>query len=377
MQFKSFGSAIGLSLLIAASAQAGWGSSGYYGYGSSGGYRASYYGSSGGYGYGSSGGSYGYGSSGYSSYYASSGGSSGYHVGPIRRLAGAIHSHMAAKHARWQARRSYYGSSGYSSYGSSGGYSVYRASYGSSGYSSSYGSSGGYSASYGSSGGYSASYGSSGGYTSSYSGGSSGGSVSYGSTGGVYYGASTTSVAASSMLASSTTVNDSVNLTVSVPTAAKIYVNGNPTTSTGAVRQFVSHGLQSGKEYRFKLRAELETASGDTLTEEKDVVVGAGAFEHIAFAFDNAADAAIETAVTLNVPEGATVRLAGSDTAVTGSQRTYRTQRMKLGEVWDDYQIEVTHEGHTKRQSIRLIAGDQLEMTFNFGEDRSRIAMVD
>ena len=369
MQFKSFGSAIGLSLLIAASAQAGWGSSGYYGYGSSGGYRASYYGSSGSYAYGSSGGSYGYGSSGYSSYYSSSGGSSGYHVGPIRRLAGAIHSHMAAKHARWHARRAYYGSSGYSSYGSSGGYAVtYRASYGSSGYSSGYGSSGGYSSSYGSSGGYTSSYG-----------GSSGGSVSYGSTGGVYYGASTTSVSASSLLASSAKaqVNESVNLTVSVPTAAKIYVNGNPTTSTGAIRQFVSHGLQSGKEYRFKLRAELETAGGDTLTEEKDVIVGAGAFEHIAFAFDDAADAAIETAVTLNVPEGATVRLAGSDTAVTGSQRTYRTQRMKMGEVWDDYQIEVTHLGQTKRQSIRLIAGDQLEMTFNFDEDRSRIAMAD
>lgn len=401
MQIKSFRSVIGLclGLMCASSAFAGWGSSGGYssGYGSSGGYRAAY-GSSGGYssGYGSSGytsryGSSGgytasYGSSGYgSSGYSSSGGSSGYHTGPVRRFFGAIGSHMAAKHARhmaakqarWAARSSYYGSSGYS-HGSSGGYS---ASYGSSGsYVSSYGSSGGYSSSYGSSGGYSSSYGSSGGYTSSYqsyTGGSSGGSVSYGSVGTSYHGASNISVPSSTILATaSEQVGQSVQLAVSVPTDAKIFVNDNPTTSTGAVRQFVSHGLVAGKEYRFKIRAELASASGETLTEEKDVVVNAGSIKHIDFAFADHADAAIETAVTLNVPEGAEVRLAGSNTSIAGEARTYRTSRMKLGEVWDNYEIEVTHEGRTKRQSIRLIAGDRLEMTFDFNADASRIAMA-
>lgn len=388
MQIKSFRSVMGLclGLMCASSAFAGWGSSGgyYSGYGSSGGYRAAY-GSSGGYasGYGSSG-SYSsrYGSSGGytasygSSGYSSSGGSSGYHTGPVRRLVGAIGTHMAAKHARWTARRAYYGSSGYS-YGSSGGYS---ASYGSSGYTSSYGSSGGYSSSYGSSGGYSSSYGSSGGYTSSYqsyTGGSSGGSVSYGSVGTAYQSVSNISVPSSTMLATaSKQVGQSVQLAVSVPTDAKIFVNGNPTTSTGAVRQFVSHGLVAGKEYRFKIRAELASASGETLTEEKDVVVNAGAIKHIDFAFADHADAAIETAVTLNVPEGAEVRLAGSDTTIVGEARTYRTSRMKLGDVWDNYEIEVTHQGRTKRQNIRLIAGDRLEMTFDFNSDDSRIAMA-
>ncbi|GAB5403416.1 MAG: hypothetical protein Aurels2KO_16470 [Aureliella sp.] len=381
MQNKSLRSiaSVCLGLMCASSAFAGWGSSGGY-YGSSGGYRAAY-GSSGGYSAGYS--SYGS-SGGYSVGYASSGGSSGYYQpGPIRRLAGAIHNHMAAKHARWSARRAYYGSSG-SSYGSSGGYS---ASYGSSGsyYRASYGSSGGYSSSYGSSGGYSASYGSSGGYTSSYqgysTGGSSGGSVSYGSTGGVstsYYGASNISVPSSMILATaSQAVGESVQLTVSVPTDAKIFVNGNPTTSTGAVRQFVSHGLVAGKEYRFKIRAELAAADGQTLTEEKDVVVNAGGLQHVEFAFNDHADAAIETAVTLNVPEGAQVRLAGSDTSIAGNERTYRTSRMKLGEVWDNYEIEVTHNGLTKRQNIRLIAGDRIEMTFDFGASADRIAMAD
>lgn len=395
MKYKVVGSltSLCLGLLMASAATAGWGHRGGYssGYGSSGGYSAAYassggytagYGSSGGYGYSSSYGSSGgygysssYGSSGgysYAASYASSGGSSGYsHVGPLKRMATAIHNHMAAKHARHAARRA-------SSYYSSGG--------------SSYGSSGGYTASYGSSGG------SSGGYTSYYrsysSGGSSGGSVSYGSTGGavsyganygtasgayfgspdVYYGASKTAAPSSVLLASSSQLQgDSVSLTVAVPSDAKIFVNGNPTTSKGAVRQFVSKGLIPGKDYRFQLRAELEAADGTTLTEEKELVVTAGGVEHVQFAFSEG-NAAVETAVTLNVPEGAQVRLAGSNTNITGSERTYRTSRMKVGEVWDDYEIEVTLDGQTKRQSIRLIAGDRLQLTFKFDPAADLIA---
>lgn len=394
MKYKVVGSltSLCLGLLMASAATAGWGHRGGYssGYGSSGGYSAAYassggytagYGSSGGYGYSSSYGSSGgygysssYGSSGgysYAASYASSGGSSGYyHAGPLKRMATAIHNHMAAKHARHAARRA-------SSYYSSGG--------------SSYGSSGGYTASYGSSGG------SSGGYTSyyrSYSSGSSGGSVSYGSTGGavsyganygtasgayfgspdVYYGASKTAAPSSVLLASSSQLQgDSVSLTVAVPSDAKIFVNGNPTTSKGAVRQFVSKGLIPGKDYRFQLRAELEAADGTTLTEEKELVVTAGGVEHVQFAFSEG-NAAVETAVTLNVPEGAQVRLAGSNTNITGSERTYRTSRMKVGEVWDDYEIEVTLDGQTKRQSIRLIAGDRLQLTFKFDPAADLIA---
>ncbi len=339
-----------LMCLCASPAIAGWGSSGGYYGGSSGGY----YGSSGSVAYygGSSGGSYG--------------SSGGHHFTPVRSVLRGISNHIHAKIERHQARRAYYGSSGHGSsgYGSSG----YSVSYGSSGYSTSYGSSG-YSTSYGSSG-YSTSYGSSGGV--SY--GSSGHTTSYGSTGTVYYGASTQSYSNPVVnVASSTTVDDAVYLTVSVPSAAKVYVNDKLTTSTGSVRQFVSRGLLAGKSYKFEVRAELTTADGQVVTENKTVVVGAGADEQVQFAF-NETKAPVNTSLTLNVPEGAKVTLAGNTTKASGSQRVFQSSHLQLGQAWDDYVVEVEHDGQVKRQSIRLIGGDQLELSFDFQPQADHIA---
>lgn len=342
-----------LMCLCASPALAGWGSSGGYYGGSSGGY----YGSSGSVAYygGSSGGSYG--------------SSGGHHFTPVRSALRGISNHIHAKIERHQARRAYYGSSGYGSsgYGSSG----YSVSYGSSGYSTSYGSSG-YSTSYGSSGGYTTSYGSSGGV--SY--GSSGHSTSYGSSGSgtVYYGASNESYSNPAInLASSSTIDDAVYLTVSVPSAAKVYVNDKLTTSTGSVRQFVSRGLVAGKSYKFEVRAELVTADGQVVTENKSLVVGAGAEEQLQFAFSET-KASVNTSLTLNVPEGAKVTLAGNTTKASGAQRVFQSSHLQLGQAWDDYVVEVEHDGQVKRQSIRLIGGDQLELSFDFQPQADHIA---
>ncbi|MFO0942975.1 MAG: TIGR03000 domain-containing protein [Pirellulales bacterium] len=344
-----------LMCLCASPALAGWGSSGGYYGGSSGGY----YGSSGSVAYygGSSGGSYG--------------SSGGYHFTPVRSALRGISNHIHAKIERHQARRAYYGSSGYGSsgYGSSG----YAVSYGSSGYSTSYGSSG-YSTSYGSSG-YTTSYGSSGGvsygssgYTTSY------GSSGYGSTGTVYYGASNETYSNPVVnVASSTTVADAVYLTVNVPSAAKVFVNDKLTTSTGSVRQFVSRGLVGGKSYKFDVRAELLTADGQVVTENKTLVVGAGAEEQLQFAFAET-KSPINTSLTLNVPEGAKVTLAGNSTKASGAQRVFQSSHLQLGQAWDDYVVEVEHDGQVKRQSIRLIGGDQLELSFDFQPQTDRIA---
>ncbi len=371
--------AIGMS---ASTASAGFGwlhgggsSGGYAAYGSSGGgYGAASYGSSGGYSaysYGSSGsyvggssGSYVGGSSGYDAY-GSSGG--GHGPGPLRRLAAHIHDHMAAKHARHAG----YGSSGY---GSSGGSSGYSTSYGSSGYSTSYGSSG-YSTSYGSSG-YSTSYGSSG-YSTSY--GSSGSSSSYGSAGSMSYSsgylgvskASPVSAASFASLNTSST-DDAIYLNVSVPASAKVYVNNMATTSTGASRQFVSRGLQAGKQYKFDVRAELIDAQGKLVDETKTVTLTAGAREDLRFA--SLTSARVETVVTLNVPQDAKVVLAGNETSATGSTRTFRTSQLKAGDQWDDYIVEVHHDGKIKRETLRLVAGDDIALSFNFSDDTSLVA---
>ncbi len=361
---------IGFSVLAALSGQAnaGWGhrhgsyggSSGFYGvgYGSSGAYSS--YGSSGGSsGYGSYGASYGSSGAAYGSSGASYG-SSGYYGSTGRVTLGErLHAHFAAKQARHAARRASYGSSGY--YASSGGYS---SSGGSSGYSS-YSSTGGSS-------GYSA--------ASVYSGGSSGSvyssGVSYGSVGGAvssgYYGASRSSTPSSTSYASNSSVvsrvdGDAVYLTVAVPTNAKVFVNNKATTSTGRVREFVSRGLKPGSSYKFEIRAELESVDGQVMSESKNLVVQAGAREQIQFAFADQAKP-IETAVTLNVPEGAKVYLAGNPTSASGATRTFRTSKLVPGESWDDYEIEVRHGDQVKQKSIRVKAGDQLKLTFAFDD---------
>jgi uncharacterized protein (TIGR03000 family) len=336
------------------SAEAGWGSLG-GSYGSSGGgssggssgYVASY-GSSGG---GSSGGSAGYGSTGAS-------------FTPVRSFLRGIHDHIAAKIERHHARRaSYasYGSSGYSSvghgstgYGSTG--------YGSTGYSAGYGSSGGSSGSvsYGS-------YGSAGTAVSYGSTGSVAAPVSYsGTEGSTHYGSSIdTDFSASLVSAVQHADEDAVYLTVSLPSSARVLVNGKATTSTGSVRQFVSRGLVPGKTYKFEVHAELDAADGQIVTEDKTVLVTAGTQEQLQFAFAEA-DAAVKTSLTLNVPEEAKVLLSGNSTRATGNQRVYQTSQLKVGQVWEDYTVEVEVNGQVKRQSIRLIGGDSLELTFDF-----------
>ncbi|MFK7738294.1 MAG: TIGR03000 domain-containing protein [Pirellulaceae bacterium] len=335
-------------------ADAGWGalgggSSGVYAGGSSGGYASG--GSSGAYSAAYASG----GSSGYTAAYASYG-SSG-RPGILARL----RSHLAAKHARHAARRAAYASGGSSgAYAGSSGY-TYRAAYGSSG-SYARGSSGGSS-------GHTVRY-SSGGSTGSYA----TPSTSYGSSGGgsVYYGVSNQSPSAVSSLVSNV-AGDEVYLTVSVPSEAKVFVNGKETKSTGAVRQFVSRGLEANKQYRFEIRAEIPSVDGEKMVEERELMVSAGDAENLAFAFADY-DKAIETALTLSVPEGATVTLAGNQTRAVGDQRTYRTSQLKPGQIWDDYEVEVKLGDEVKRQSIRLIAGDRLQLSFNFDESESMAA---
>jgi|694.fasta_scaffold00058_87 uncharacterized protein (TIGR03000 family) len=326
-------------LFACSSAQAGWGSLG-----------------------GSYGGSYGggsYGSSGYAVSYGSYGGSYG-SVGrpftPVRSVLRGIHNHIAAKVERHQARRAAYASYGSVGYGSSG--------YGSSGYEVHYGSSGGYS--YGSSG-HDVSYGSTGsvsyGSVGSVSHGESYGSV--GST--VYHGPSASAETGYDLVSNVEHAEDAVYLTVSVPGSTNLYVNGKLTTSTGSVRQFVSRGLVAGKSYKFDIRAELQSADGQTLTEQRSVVVTAGAREQLQIAFAES-NVPVETTLTVNVPEGANVSLAGNPTKATGTQRSYQSNQLKAGEVWDKYEVQVELDGKIKRQEVRLIGGDSLELSFNFDE---------
>ncbi len=162
-------------------------------------------------------------------------------------------------------------------------------------------------------------------------------------------------------------------LTVNVPADAKVYVNGQATTSTGAARSYVSRGLRNGFKYAYEVRAQV-VRDGRTIEEVKTIELRAGEVSRLAFDL-NAAEA-VATTLTLKVPEDAKVTLAGAQTITTGSVRTFSTTQLADGQTWSDYVVQVTWErdGQTfaKEQTITLNAGDN--RTLEFGLDGAKVA---
>ena len=105
------------------------------------------------------------------------------------------------------------------------------------------------------------------------------GGYGYGGYGGWGYGGYSSPVVPSTvrpLVGSSQPVSsNSVQLTVSVPTDAKVFVNGLPTRSTGERRQYTSTGVQPSAIYPYQVRAEF-VRDGKPVSEEKTVRLTAG-----------------------------------------------------------------------------------------------------
>jgi uncharacterized protein (TIGR03000 family) len=169
---------------------------------------------------------------------------------------------------------------------------------------------------------------------------------------------------------STASASQDIQVNVELPESAKVFVNGNPTTSTGTSRRFVSRNLEAGSSYRFEIRAE-QQVDGRTVTRQKTLVLMPGAVESLAFNFDEPKLEKTETVLKLNVPAEAKVVLAGNQTKTTGEARTYRTQELAAGQVWNDYVISVSWNGQVKEKAIRLIGGDELEVSISFDAESS------
>jgi uncharacterized protein (TIGR03000 family) len=83
-----------------------------------------------------------------------------------------------------------------------------------------------------------------------------------------------------------------------------------------------------------------------------------------------AATAAVKTRLTLRVPAEAKVTLAGVETKQTGEVRSFSTNRLTAGQVWDDYKVvvEVERNGQTLREerTIKLTGGMPQELAVDF-----------
>ena len=160
-------------------------------------------------------------------------------------------------------------------------------------------------------------------------------------------------------------------LSVNVPEDAKVFVNGLATTSTGADRQYVSRDLQSGFNYTYEVKAEV-VRDGKTVEQVKQVNLRAGQTAELAFDFP--ATEQLETSLTVRVPAGAKVYLAGNPTKAQGEVRVFRTTGLSTGKNWSDYtvRVELEQDGRTvtKEKTISLQAGESQELTFDFEEDR-------
>lgn len=71
-------------------------------------------------------------------------------------------------------------------------------------------------------------------------------------------------------------------IVVSLPANAKLSIDDHATTSTSAVRSFVSPALEQGKSYIYTLKAEIDQ-DGKTVTLSKRVKVTAGAETRVSF----------------------------------------------------------------------------------------------
>lgn len=155
-------------------------------------------------------------------------------------------------------------------------------------------------------------------------------------------------------------------LTVNVPGDARVFVNGVQTKSVGSERSYVSRGLQSGLNYTYEVRAEVER-NGKLVEETKMVSLTAGRTARVAFALE-ASEAAPSTTLTLNVPADAKVFLAGSETTSSGEVREFTTTKLAAGQAWENYTIRVTFEqdGQTisREKTITLAAGDNQVVSF-------------
>jgi uncharacterized protein (TIGR03000 family) len=166
-------------------------------------------------------------------------------------------------------------------------------------------------------------------------------------------------------------------LTVRVPADAKVYINGNLTQTAGTQRRYVSMGLEQGRRYTYEVRAVLQR-DGQQLADTKSVQVGSGDTAVMSFGFDSGtqtvATEAVETSLTLYVPDDAKVSLAGNPTDATGAVRHFVTRGLARGTTWEDYRIlvTVTRDGRpqTEEKTIRVLGGQSQAVAFDFPETR-------
>lgn len=119
-------------------------------------------------------------------------------------------------------------------------------------------------------------------------------------------------------------------LTVHVPADAEVYINGDPTRSTGSRREYVSFGLEPGKVYRYEIKAlvactpylamdgKLILPDGTTVVPDKDQTI----------VYPDGKRVTIDGTVT--APDGTITRIAGTKVTPSNRERDLETFPARL-----------------------------------------------
>ena len=164
-------------------------------------------------------------------------------------------------------------------------------------------------------------------------------------------------------------------LSVALPSDAQVYINGRLTKTEGSVRNYVAHKLKNGKGQGYQVKA-VVNRDGKRLVRTQTVRMKPGITRTVEFDFNKP----VTTVLALKVPTDAKVRLCGAETSATGERRFFETSKLKDGESWENYEIEVVVNRDGKelvaRKSLKLHAGDSQSMVFDFHDQTGKLVAV-
>ncbi|MCH2177893.1 MAG: TIGR03000 domain-containing protein [Mariniblastus sp.] len=156
-------------------------------------------------------------------------------------------------------------------------------------------------------------------------------------------------------------------LKIDLPMEAKVWINGQETTTVGSLRSFVSRNLEPDKDYKFAIKA-VVSKDGRDIAMRRKVTLKAGVTKSVKFDFEQPQ----LTQLLLKVPKDAVVTLSGNQTAAKGEVRYFKSRTLKPGESWADYRVTVSvvRDGKTlvAEKSLKIESGEQYVLAFDLDQ---------
>lgn len=165
-------------------------------------------------------------------------------------------------------------------------------------------------------------------------------------------------------------------LVVSVPEDVKLTINGREMRETGVERRFVSHGLHTGVNYSYEIKAQA-IRNGVPVTKHANVLLAAGKQESLSFDFrDNQLPtkpvaATVRTTLTVSLPGDAKLYIDGFERSLTGDMRQFVTTKLEAGKVESCVVRATVKRGakeHSKESVLTLKGGESHELAFTFDQ---------